>query len=133
MSRVVLDTSAYSWFRRGHPEVLEHLRSADMVLVPAAVVAELLAGFRCGSRYEDNAQRLSSFLREPFVSFVPADEDVAVDYADLYGELRRAGRPIPTNDLWIAATARLTRACVVTFDQHYANLPGVRVDLLTAA
>ncbi len=65
---LVLDTSAYSHFRRGHAEVLDGIATATVVYLPAVVLGELEAAFRLGSRRRENQATLAEFLEEPFVS-----------------------------------------------------------------
>ena len=105
ISRLVLDTSAYSRFRARDFRVRDLIAEAEAVLVPAAVLGELHGGFEAGTRSRENRQALAEFLAEPFVSVIDADASVARQYGRVYAALRRAGRPIPTNDIWIAASA----------------------------
>jgi len=67
VSRLVLDTSACSHFRRGHAGVLDALARADRVLVPVTVLGELEAAFELGGRPRENRRTLEDFLAEPFV------------------------------------------------------------------
>ena len=69
--------------------------------------------------------------REPTnAEVLPVDHDVASAYAAILLDLRARGTPIPTNDVWIAATASRAGAPVVTFDAHLARVPGVGCILL---
>lgn len=128
--RYCLDTSAYSQFKRGRPEVIETLGQADTIHVPAVVVGELRAGFLKGARAQKNQEELLEFLEHPAVREVAVDREVAVRYAELVDSLRRAGRPLPTNDIWIAATAACEGATVVTYDEHFLMLDDASVLLL---
>ena len=58
-------------------------------------------------------------LEEPFVSVVPVDPQVARVYGQLFCELRRAGTPIPVNDVWIAAATIAVGAHLLTFDRDF--------------
>jgi tRNA(fMet)-specific endonuclease VapC len=117
--RLLIDTSAYAQFRRGQGEVMEMLAAADRLFVSAVSVGELEAGFVLGSRAEQNRGTLREFLSEPFVTVVNVDEAVARLYGGLFASLRRAGTPVPTNDIWIAACAMHVDAEVVTFDSDF--------------
>ena len=110
MSRICIDTSAYSNFRRGEPRVVAHLDRADWVGVPSVVVGELWAGFQLGARTDQNASELDEFLSHAVAETLPADTAVAHIYGEIFADLRRKGRPLPTNDVWIAATA--ARRCL---------------------
>lgn len=121
--RVVLDTSAYSHFRANHPEVVDRIATADLVCVPTTVLGELEAAFRMGRRASDNRTKLESFLQEDFVSVVSVTSDVARRYGELFVELRRAGTPIPVNDIWIAAATIDAGAHLLTFDTDFDRIP----------
>ena len=125
MSRICLDTSAYSHFRRGEPRVVEHLDRAEWVGVSSIVVGELRAGFQLGSRTDDNAGELDEFLSHPFVETLLVDTAVAQIYGEIFADLRSRGRPLPTNDIWIAATAARAGATVLTFDKHFESIARV--------
>ena len=125
MSRICLDTSAYSHFRRGEPRVVEYLDRADWIGVPGIVVGELRAGFQLGSRADDNAGELDEFLSHPFVEALLVDTAVAQNYGEIFADLRSRGRPLPTNDIWIAATAARAGATVLTFDRHFESVARV--------
>ena len=105
MSRLTLDTSAYSAFKRNHPQVLQRLRAAREIQVPSIVVGELLGGFEVGGRPQRNRRELRLFLDSPRVRVATVTGETAERYAVIYASLRAAGTPIPTNDLWIAASA----------------------------
>jgi tRNA(fMet)-specific endonuclease VapC len=116
---MLLDTSAYAQFRRGEPRVLEMLATAETIFLSAVSLGELEAGFVLGSRPDENRSALRDFLAEPFVSVVPIDGAVAGRYGTLFADLRRAGTPVPTNDIWIAASALHVGAQLVTFDGDF--------------
>ena len=130
--RIVLDTSAYSWLRSGHPEVLDRVARADVVWLPAIVVGELEAGFRMGSREQANQALLADFLAEPFVSILPVSRRVAHRYGRIFSLLKDAGSPIPLNDVWIAATTFESGGALLTFDRHFGFVSGLELILLTA-
>jgi len=128
MSRYCLDTSAYSRFRGGDRRVAEILDRAEWVGVPAVTLGELRTGFLMGSHRARNEAELAEFLRNPVVEEVPVDGEVSRHYAEIVVELRRAGTPLPTNDIWIAASAARVGALVLTFDGHFSKI--VRVGAL---
>ena len=125
MNRFCLDTSAYSNFRRGEPRVAAHLDEAHWVGVPTVVLGELWAGFLAGNRVEKNAAQLDEFLAHPAVEVLVTDDNVARIYGEVFADLRTQGRPLPTNDLWIAATAVHVGATLLTFDAHFRAIARV--------
>lgn len=131
MNAICLDTSAYSHFRRGETDAVAAIESARNVAVPAVVLGELRAGFRLGSLSERNEAELRRFLAHPAVAVLDVDDEAATHYAELIVELRKAGRPLPTNDIWIAALALREGATVLTYDAHFEQLRRVGVRVLT--
>lgn len=122
MTRILLDTSAYSAFMRGNKEALQVIQEADEIFFNPVILGELLAGFRKGDRLKRNEALLRKFLSSPRVATLPMDEETAERYAIIFDDLRKAGTPIPTHDLWIAATAMQHGLKVVTTDPHFARI-----------
>jgi tRNA(fMet)-specific endonuclease VapC len=125
LSRYCLDASAYSHFKRGEERVVGLLEAADWIGVPSIVLGELWMGFLAGGRVERNVAELREFLANPVVNELIVDADVARVYAEIAIALRRAGNPIPTNDIWIAATAANVGAIVLTHDVHFDQIQRV--------
>lgn len=123
--RLLLDSNTYSLFFRGHAQVGELFRHADEVFLSAVVVGELLAGFRRGSRFEQNLTELRTTLDSPLVTFVPVGSVTADRYSRIVASLRNKGRPIPANDAWIAAHAMETGAYLVSADRHFEHVDGI--------
>ncbi len=132
MSRFCLDTSAYSQFKRGHQEVAELLDAASYVAVPSVVIGELWLGFLGGGRMRENELELHQFIEHRVVEEVPVDRDVARIYAEIVRSLKAKGTPLPTNDIWIAATAAHVGATVLTFDDHFRAIERVGSLVLAA-
>lgn len=122
MSRYCLDTSAYSWFKRGEPEIVAIVSAARWLGMPVITLGELRVGFRRGGRAERNERELAEFLRDPLVHVLDIDDEATRAYVDIALALARARRSIPSNDAWIAALALRDGATVLTFDQHFADL-----------
>jgi tRNA(fMet)-specific endonuclease VapC len=125
--RILLDTSAYSSFMRGHQGVKEAIQSADSISVNPIVLGELQAGFQHGRHSDKNRKTLKQFLASPRVRVVAMDEETAERYAVILNALWTVGRPIPTNDLWIAATAMQYGLTILTTDAHFKHVVQVLV------
>lgn len=119
MSRYCLDTSAYSQFKRGDRRVVERIAQAEWLGVPSIVVGELWTGFLQGRRRERNQEELDDFLSHPAVEELAVDSEVGRIYAEIVLDLRAAGTPLPTNDVWIAAVAVRAGATVISYDVHF--------------
>ena len=129
MTRVLLDTSAYSVFMRGHAAIQQALQHTDEIYFSPIVLGELLAGFRRGRNREKNERELQAFLSSPRVRGVGLDEETAERYAVILAGLWKAGTPIPTNDIWIAASAMQYGLSILTTDAHYQHVAQVIVHL----
>ena len=123
--KLLLDTNACSALFRGHEGVAGGVRHAEQVLVSAIVAGELLFGFRHGARFEANTKRLNDFLASPYVAFLPVTLVTADRFSRIAASLRRKGRPLPSNDIWIAAHAMESGADLLSFDRHFAEVDGL--------
>lgn len=115
----------YVDFCKGVPEAVERLRAARRVVLPFIVLAELRAAFRCGVHSRANEGNLARFVQSPRVSVAFADEGTAQVYASLFAELREAGTPVPTGDLWIAALVLQHDLVLFTRDRHFDLFPRI--------
>ena len=109
---------------------MELVDSAEWLGVPTIVLGELEAAFRQSARLPRNLDELGAFLSHPVVDELTVDRDVARFYGEIVVALRSKGTPIPTNDIWIAATAARWGATVLTSDRHFQAVDRVGVLLL---
>jgi len=123
--KVLLDTNAYTALFRGHEDVAARVRRAEQVLVSVIVAGELLFGFRNGSRYEANRTELEDFIASPYVALLPVTLVTSDRFGRIAASLRRKGRPLPTNDIWIAAHAMESGAELISFDRHFEQVDGI--------
>jgi tRNA(fMet)-specific endonuclease VapC len=121
----MVDTNAYVAFCKGEAWAAQTIKTADRVLLPIIALGELRAGFVAGTKSAENEKNLTRFLNSSRVEVVLLDEGSTRTYATLYSYLRRAGKPIPTNDLWIAALAYQHSMPLLTRDAHFEHLPQV--------
>jgi tRNA(fMet)-specific endonuclease VapC len=128
MSRLLVDTSAYSAWARGYEPVRAPLQRAAELCLSVVVLGELQAGFRDGRRRQENEERLRQFLSSPRVQVLGIDEETVPPYAAIHHELKRRGTPIGLNDLWIAATAYQHGLRVFTLDGDFQKIPQVLVE-----
>lgn len=125
--RVLVDTNAYVAFKGGDPGTVDVLRMADEVHLSVIVLGELLAGFAAGTQEPRNRRELAAFVDSPRVSILSVTPATAAYYATVFAQLRRKGKPIPTNDLWLAATAMEHGAVLLTHDRHFNEVDGLLV------
>jgi tRNA(fMet)-specific endonuclease VapC len=124
MRPILLDTNAYTAFMRGERDVVALLAHAPLLFLSSTVLGELLGGFAAGSREAKNRAELAQFLNSPRVGVYAVTAD---SYALIYASLRRKGQPIPSNDLWIAASALEHGAALLSFDAHFSHVEGLRL------
>ncbi len=123
--RLALDTNRYTDAAAGDLQAVRIIESAAEVFVPFAVLAELRAGFAAGNRGAENALTLSAFLSKPLIQSLYPNDDTVTAYAALYADLRRRGRIVPHNDLWIAALCVQHNLTLFTRDRHFDELPQI--------
>jgi tRNA(fMet)-specific endonuclease VapC len=121
--RIAVDTSAYSNAARNDPRLRQVLSAAERIFLPFVVLGELRAGFAAGKVGRRNEASLVTFLNSPRVEVLYADEQTTHHYASIFAQLRRAGTPIPSNDLWIAALVVQNDLALCTGDHHFALIP----------
>lgn len=122
---LILDTNALSAFADGDPGLRREIGQEIDLALPAVVLGEYMFGIRQSRHRKRYEEWLRIHLRVFFVLNVGAA--TAGRYAEIRSELKSAGRPIPSNDLWIAAIAREHGFGIVTRDRHFDGIRGVRV------
>ena len=125
MKKVLIDTNIYSLAMRGEANVVSTLRRIDQIGFSAISIGELLSGFKGGSRETENREELNIFLDSPRVVVHSIDEGTADFYASVLTNLKVAGTPIPTNDIWIAAVAFQHGYKLFSNDKHFNLIPGL--------
>lgn len=123
--KLLLDTNAYSAWKRGHAQTCDLVRGAEHLVMSVVVVGELLHGFRGGTRFAENRRELDALLDRPVVTLLTVTLTTAEHFARVATDLRRQGTPIPTNDIWIAAHAMESGAELASFDGHFESVPGL--------
>lgn len=124
---MILDTNGLSAIADGDTALEPILRRAAEVAVPVIVLGE----YRYGIRQSRDRQRYEQWLTESIRSYrvLDVDEETAIFYATLRSELKKAGTPIPSNDVWIAALCRQHSLSLLSRDRHFDLVRGVeRID-----
>ena len=126
---IAIDTNRYRDFVDGDGDVLAVFRSAARIWVPFVVVGELRAGFAVGSRGTENERVFAEFLHRERVSALLPTMETTRQYGNVDRQLRAAGTPIPTNDIWIAALVLQHELLLYSRDSHFdavAQIPTIR-------
>jgi tRNA(fMet)-specific endonuclease VapC len=121
--RVALDTTRLTDLFQGDSDLAESLASCEEVWIPLIVLAEIKAGFYGGTQRGRNEALLQRLLAKPTVGVLLPARETVEHYARLFVQLKRAGTPVPDNDLWIAALALEHDLVLITRDQHFEKIP----------
>ncbi len=100
---------------------MQGLREANRVFIPNIVIGELYYGALCSTRPQENTARIEQLIADGVI--LNCDVGTARCYGQIKGALRRQGRPLPENDLWIAALARQHQLLLITRDAHFTHIP----------
>lgn len=125
MDRVLLDTNAYTALMAGDGSIADELSRYGAVLLSPIVIGELYDGFLSGSRNKANRDILAAFREKPRTVSVPITDSTAEWFAEIKRMLRKKGRPIPVNDVWIAASCMEHGARLLTLDGHFGEIDGL--------
>jgi tRNA(fMet)-specific endonuclease VapC len=125
MKKVLIDTNIYSLAMKGEPRVVNSLRKIDQIGFSVVSIGELFSGFKGGSREDQNREELNIFMDSPRVVVHSIDAGTADFYASILNNLKAAGTPIPTNDIWIAAVAFQHGYKLYTKDRHFDLVHGL--------
>ena len=125
MKKILIDTNIYSRAMCGDSSVTTALRQAKLIGMSAISIGELLSGFKGGNKEQENRYELEQFLDSPRTCLYSLDENTAEYYSSILDQLKVQGTPIPTNDIWIAATAFQYGLPIYTFDKHFSNIAGL--------
>lgn len=122
---MILDTNAVSALLAGNPALADRLDDATRHHLPAIVIGEYRYGLMRSRHRRNLSLLLNSLIRESIV--LQVDEKTAQTYAEVRDELRERGRPIPENDVWIAALARQHDEPIVSRDRHFEAVKGLSI------
>jgi tRNA(fMet)-specific endonuclease VapC len=126
--RLLMDTNIVIALFGGDPAAIERLEDKPAVFLCVPVLGELRYGALASSRVEQNLARLDEFSK--MVAVLPCDSETALYYSAIRFGLRKKGRPIPENDVWIAAIARQHKLILLSRDSHFQEIEGLDAELL---
>ena len=120
---MILDTNALSAVAEGDSAIEPLLRQATDVAIPVIVLGE----YRFGIAECQNRTRYERWLGEYLRHFriLHVTERTTCHYADIRGELKWIGKPIPSNDLWIAALSYQHTLPILSRDRHFDAVSGI--------
>lgn len=121
---MILDTNALSAAADDDPAIVPFLAAADQIAIPVIALGEYRYGIAQSRHQASYAEWLKGLLQDCMV--LDANEPTTLHYAEITLELKQKGRPIPTNDIWIAALCRQHSLPLLSRDQHFDQVPGIR-------
>ena len=121
---LLLDTNIVVGLFIDDPAIAGHFLQSPDVTLSVTVLGELYYGAQKSNRIDENLARIDRFLEG--VAVIDNDIATAYEYGAIRNELRLKGRPIPENDLWIAALARQHDLTLVSRDRHFAEVENLR-------
>lgn len=121
---MILDTNALSAAADGDRGVLEVVAEAEQIAVPVIVLGEYRLGIAQSRRGKEYERWLRAWVAA--VSVLDVDQETTFQYAKIGLELKNIGKPIPSNDLWIAALCRQHSLPLLSRDRHFDFVFGVK-------
>ncbi|MBX2863858.1 MAG: type II toxin-antitoxin system VapC family toxin [Leptolyngbyaceae cyanobacterium MAG.088] len=120
----LLDTNIIIGLFAGQASIINHLQQSDEIFIPSIALGELHYGARKSGRVQKNLERIEEFVAD--ATIVDCDSATAQQYGDVKNRLRVKGRPLPENDIWIAALALQYDLVLVTRDAHFQHVEGLQ-------
>ena len=124
--RYLLDTNIVIALFSDETAVQERAKKAEMVALAPPIIGELYYGARKSDRVSENRRRIDGFVQQN--AFFPCDLETARWYGIIKDRLRRKGRLIPDNDIWIASIAIQRRLILVTRDAHFDEVESLQTE-----
>lgn len=120
----LLDTNIIIGLFAGQASIINHLQKSDEIFIPSVALGELHYGARKSGRVQQNLERIEELVVD--VTVIDCDAATARQYGDVKNRLRVKGRPLPENDIWIAALALQYDLVLVTRDAHFQHVEGLQ-------
>ena len=127
MKNALLDTNAYNFLISGDKNIQAQLKKIDNIFISVIVIGELCVGFEGGNKKKNNFEVLERVLNQGSVKMLRPTVETGKIYGRLTVELNRKGTPIPTNDVWIAASTIETDSTLITYDRHFLSIPKLKL------
>lgn len=125
LKTISIDTNAYTAFKLGNEPILQVFQNSEIIAFSVIVIAELMAGFTNGTKQTKNKSELDELLNSPRIRVLTIDQNTIPFYTHIYTALRKKGKPVPTNDMWIAASAMQHGCAICTLDKHFQHIEGL--------
>ena len=123
-NKFLLDTNIITAWLKGEKPIADKIDNAKEIYIPIIAIGELYYGALYSTRIEKNIsdiKRITSYYNVLLI-----DEAVTLIYGNIKAALRKKGKPIPENDIWIAAIAQHYELAIVTRDKHFKEIDTIK-------
>ena len=127
MKNIFLETNSYSRCSKGDFGLDKLVSTANRIYISVITIGELYYGFKKGVRENKNLELLKTFLGDSRVRILKVNITTSKIYGVVKYLLISKGRPVPENDIWIAAQAIEAESVLLTYDRHFLEIPQVKV------
>ena len=121
--KFLLDTNIVIGLFQSEEAVIERLKQIKHVFVPSIVIGELYFGAFNSGKPKENINRVSEFSLKSAI--LCSDQHTAKIYGEIKAKLKLIGKPVPENDIWIAAIAKQYDLILISRDVHFQNVYGL--------
>ena len=125
-NKFLLDTNIVSAWLQGDKAIADNIDKATAVYIPIIVIGELYYGASCSTQVQKNTENVKKLTSRYQVLSI--DEETTVMYGNIKASLRKKGKPIPENDIWIASIAMQFNLFLVTRDKHFAEIESILLE-----
>jgi tRNA(fMet)-specific endonuclease VapC len=125
-NRILLDTNIISAWLKGEQIIADKIDAADEVYIPIHVLGELYYGAQYSTNVQTNLANIKKVITR--YDLLNTNEDTASLYGIIKASLRKKGKPIPENDIWIATMAQQHQLTLITRDKHFNEIDDLSVD-----
>ena len=125
MNGSLLDTNVITKMLNNDSDAIKLVQKIEKLYTSSIVAGELYYAAINSSRSESNLDIFRKALS--YMEIVPVDDAVCMSYAEIKYDLKKKGKPIPDNDIWIAASALVHDLSIASFDKHFSEISGLKV------
>lgn len=122
-NKFLLDTNIIAAWLKGEVSIAKKIDKAKEVHIPIIVVGELYYGALYSTHVQKNIRDIQSIISH--YNVLPIDEETAIAYGNIKSALRKKGKLIPENDIWIASIAQRYQLTIVTRDKHFSEIESI--------
>jgi tRNA(fMet)-specific endonuclease VapC len=121
--KIVLDTNTVIDLLKGTPKVVSELEKFDVFYLTTTICGELLFGAKNSGKKAENESKYRKFIEKCLILNI--DFEISDEYSNIRLNLKKKGKPIPENDIWIAATCIVNNLALISRDTDFENVEGL--------